>query len=67
MTSADPIPTGFQQGDAVILVSGTYQGTRGVFLHLRADPKWADIEESSGRIRSHPLAWLGHSAATVVV
>jgi len=51
----------FHKGDEVVLAEGTYQGTHGVFLNLRKDLKWADIEESDGSIRSHPVAWLAHS------
>jgi hypothetical protein len=36
-----------------------------VFLHLRSDVKWADIAQRDGSIRSHPVAWLAHSVATV--
>jgi hypothetical protein len=60
MTSIRPIASGFQEGEAVVLARGTYQGTHGVFLHLRDDPNWADIEENGGRIWSHPVAWLEH-------
>jgi len=52
------IPPGFREGDEVVLAEGTYQGTLGVFLHLRDDVKWADIAERNGGIRSHPVAWL---------
>ena len=31
------------------------------------DPAWADIEESSGDVRSHPVAWLDHAAVKVSV
>lgn len=48
----------FHEGDQVVLAQGTYQGTLGVFLHLRKDAKWADVAESNGNIRSHPVAWL---------
>jgi hypothetical protein len=48
----------FRQGDEVVLAVGTYQGTVGVFLRLREDVNWADITESNGAIRSHPVAWL---------
>ena len=65
MTSIRPIATGFQEGEAVVLARGTYQGTRGVFLHLKDDPGWADIRESGGSICSHPVAWLEHAAVTV--
>jgi hypothetical protein len=65
MTSVRPIASGFQQGEAVVLAKGTYQGTRGIFLHLNTDPNWADIEESGGKVWSHPVAWLEHSRKTV--
>jgi hypothetical protein len=67
MTSIRPIAPGLQEGEAVVLARGTYQGTRGVFLLLRDDPSWADIEESGGGICSHPVAWLEHAARTVAV
>jgi hypothetical protein len=52
----------FHEGDAVVLAEGTYQGTPGIFLRLRQDPKWADITEHDGSVRSHPVEWLAHSA-----
>jgi hypothetical protein len=56
--------TAFHEGEEVGLVAeGTYQGTRGVFPRLRQDANWADITESDGAIRSHPVEWLVHSAA----
>jgi hypothetical protein len=48
----------FREGDDVVLAEGTYQGTVGIFLHLREDVRWADIAEPNGSIRSHPVAWL---------
>jgi hypothetical protein len=51
----------FREGDEVVLAHGTYQGTRGVFLHLREDVNWADITERDGSIRRHPVAWLALS------
>lgn len=54
LNRADPE---FREGDEVVLDEGTYQGTVGVFLHLSEDVKWADITESNGTIRSHPVAW----------
>jgi len=51
----------FHEGDEVVLVEGTYQGTLGVFVRFRDDDAaWADIVERNGAIRSHPVAWLGH-------
>ena len=55
----------FREGDEVVLASGTYPGTLGVFLRLREDANWADITERSGRVRSHPVAWLAHAAVPV--
>jgi hypothetical protein len=49
----------FLQGDEVYLAKGSYQGTVGIFLNLRNDPKWADIREPDG-IRAHPVEWLAH-------
>jgi hypothetical protein len=51
----------FIRGERVVLAEGTYQGTFGVFLQLRPDIRWADIEETSGVIRSHPIQWLRHA------
>jgi hypothetical protein len=56
----------FHEGDQVVLAEGSYQGTPGVFLRLREDVKWADITERDGSVRSHPVAWLAHSAALAV-
>ena len=53
----------FQPGDEIELVAGSYPGTLGVFVGLRADPKWADIAERDGSIRHHPVAWLDDAAA----
>jgi hypothetical protein len=54
----------FREGDEVVLVGGGYTGTPGVFLHLREDPKWADITERDGSVRRHPVEWLAHSTTT---
>jgi hypothetical protein len=61
MNSIRPIAPGFQSGEAVVLARGSYQGTPGVFLRLREDPAWADIQESGGAVRSHPVEWLEHA------
>ena len=53
----------FCEGDEVVLAEGTYQGTRGTFVSLRADPRWADIKERNGAIREHPVEWLAHAHA----
>jgi len=64
MTSIRPIESGFHKGEAVVLARGTYPGTQGVFLQLREDPAWADIRQSDGEIRSHPVEWLDHATRT---
>jgi hypothetical protein len=53
----------FHEGDEVMLVEGTYQGSSGVFVRLRKDAAWADIKERNGDVRSHPVQWLGHAVA----
>jgi len=55
----------FREGDSVVLAEGTYQGTSGVFVGLRADPNWADIKELSGNVREHPVAWLAHAVPAI--
>jgi hypothetical protein len=62
MTNIEPARSTFREGDEVVLVSGTYPGTEGVFLRLRKDVNWADIRERHGEIRSHPVAWLAYAA-----
>jgi hypothetical protein len=58
-TTSEPTPiTTFHAGDDVLLAEGTYQGTTGVFLNLRTDPKWADIREADSQVRAHPVEWL---------
>lgn len=51
----------FVRGERVVLAEGTYQGTFGIFLQLRPDTQWAEIEEATGAIRSHPTRWLQHA------
>ena len=60
MAHTETVTPMFHEGDEVILLEGTYQGTLGVFLRLRDDVRWADITERNGAVRSHPVAWLGH-------
>jgi len=62
MTSNRPVGVAFREGDEVVLAEGTYQGALGVFVRLKQDVNWADIMERNGSIRSHPVAWLDHSA-----
>ena len=61
MAHTEAVTPMFHEGDEVILLEGTYQGTLGVFLRLRDDVRWADITERGGAVRSHPVAWLGHA------
>ena len=60
--AAAAVPCVFRHGDAVYLAKGPHQGTPGLFLNLRADPKWADIREANDEVRGHPLEWLALSA-----
>ena len=55
---SNSLETAFREGDEVVLAKGTYQGTLGVFLHLREDIHWADITERNGNVRSHPVEWM---------
>ena len=55
------VPAEFHRGDEVVLSHGAYEGTPGVFLQLREDPKWADVTERDGHVRSHPVEWLAHA------
>jgi hypothetical protein len=65
--STQPASPPFHAGDEVVLAQGTYQGTAGVFMRLRDDVNWADITERNGNVRSHPVAWLEHSAGPATV
>jgi hypothetical protein len=60
MQNPDNLST-FQKGDEVFLAKGTYEGTPGIFVNLREDPKWADILERNSQVRSHPVEWLEHA------
>ena len=53
----------FHPGDQVYLAKGSYQGTVGTFLHLRNDPKWADILEPNSIVRAHPVEWMALSTS----
>ena len=64
MTSEFAGPT-FREGDEVVLVAGSYPGTRGVFLRLKEDTNWADIREGSGLTRSHPVIWMAHAESAL--
>lgn len=49
----------FRAGDSiVVLYDGRYNGMAGRFVGLRDDPNWADIEQSNGSVRPHPVQWL---------
>ncbi len=48
----------FIAGDRVILADGQHKFTRGTFVGLRPDSRWAAIRESSGAETSHPVEWL---------
>jgi len=55
----------FRNGDKVVLAEGPYQGTSGVFLKLRQDVDWAEIEEPKSKIRTHPVRWLQLLAVSI--
>ena len=59
MNDTKLVTVAFREGDEVELIAGSHQGTLGVFVGLRGDPKWADIEERNGSVRCHPVEWLG--------
>ncbi len=65
MISTTTVGPVFREGEQVELAEGTYQGTLGVFRRLREDVNWADITERDGSSRSHPVAWLAHSADAI--
>ena len=48
----------FHEGDRICLVKGSYQGTIGIFLHLKRDPLWAELREPDGLVRAHPVEWM---------
>ena len=63
MADTVPATATFHEGDEVVLVEGTYQGTLGVFVRFRDDVGWAGITERNGEVPSHPVAWLGYVMA----
>lgn len=63
----EPAHPEFREGDEVVLAEGTYEGTVGIFLHLREDVKWADIAEPNGNIRRHPVVWLARTVGATRV
>ena len=67
MTNINAARSTFREGDEVVLSSGTYPGTLGVFLRFKEDVSWADIRERNGDVRSHPVIWLAHSAKATSV
>jgi hypothetical protein len=56
----------FRKGDQVVLTSGPYKGTPGIFLRLRTDVGWADLEERNGSVRCHPVTWISHSSVAQI-
>jgi hypothetical protein len=67
MLSTQPTAPTFREGDEVVLAKGSYQGTLGIFLHMKEDANWADIRERNGATRSHPVIWLAHYAGAIPV
>lgn len=64
--SLKPPTSEFHEGDEVVLTTGAYQGTPGIFVELRHDPNWADIKEWNGRVRSHPVEWLKRASSPLL-
>jgi len=62
MMNNGAVPFTFREGDEVVLATGSYPGTEGVFVRLKKDVNWADIRERNGEIRSHPVIWLAPAA-----
>jgi hypothetical protein len=56
----------FQKGEAVVLFKGSNVGTPGIFVDLRRDRKWADVEEQDGIVRQHPVEWLTRRTPAVI-
>jgi hypothetical protein len=50
--------TAFRKGDLVFLDQGSYAGTRGAFLSLRSDCRWANVQQENGVIREFPVEYL---------
>ena len=67
MTGTSTGTATFHRGDHVELVTGTYQGTVGVFIEFKDDVNWADITEPNGAVRSHPVTWMGHTQSRLPV
>ena len=61
--ATSPAAGSFHSGDRIYLAKGSYEGTTGIFLQLKADPKWADIREPNDSIRAHPVEWMALSGA----
>jgi hypothetical protein len=63
----DQVVVSFHAGDEVVLARGPNVGTPGIFQHLCADTRWANILERNNFIKNHPLEWIeraetaGHS------
>jgi hypothetical protein len=56
----------FRKGDQVVLTGGPYWGTPGIFLRLRSDVSWADLEERNGSVRCHPVKWISPSSVAKI-
>jgi hypothetical protein len=56
----------FRKGDQVVLTGGPYWGTPGIFLRLRSDVNWADLEERNGSVRCHPVKWISPSSVAQI-
>ena len=57
----------FNTGEPVVVMDGPYKFTRGTFMALKEDPKWADIQEDNALIRAHFVEWLDHDPPSSVL
>ena len=59
MSNTQAIKDIFVPGEKVFLAEGPYTCTLGIFLGLRKDVNWADIQEPD-QVATHPVCWLRH-------
>jgi hypothetical protein len=52
----------FHPSDEVVLAEGPHKYVRGIFLRLKDDVEWAEIQEPNGAISSHPVEWMRNYA-----
>ena len=60
MMSTQPAGPTFREGDEVVLAKGSYQGTLGIFLHMKEDTNWRTSGNATA-LSSHPVIWLARA------